>query len=141
MSSCNKGTYCIHICCSSRTETRVGKLGMVGFEPGHYLYIGSGQGSLDRRIQRHKSRKKKIFWHIDYLTSNRDFSAAGAYIINSTERLECQKAGKLQEIFPSISGFGSTDCSCRGHLFFAGKGKGSCRRVEEIMQTIGFEKW
>ena len=140
MSSCRKGTYCIHIC-SSRTETRVGKLGMIRFEPGHYLYIGSALSSLEGRIQRHKNRKKNIFWHIHYLTSNKDFSVAEAYIINSTERLECQKAGKLQEIFPSISGFGSTDCSCRGHLFFAGKGKGGCRRVEDIMQTLGFEKW
>ena len=141
MSSRKKGTYCIHICCSSSKETIVGRLGIIGFEPGHYLYMGSALRSLDMRIRRHRSDKKNVFWHIDYLTSDKDFSTAGAYIINSPERLECQKAGQLQEIIPSIPGFGSSDCSCRSHLFYAGNGKAGLRRVKEIMQTLGFKKW
>ena len=38
----------------------VGSLGTVEFKKGYYIYVGSGQKNLEKRIQRHKRRTKKV---------------------------------------------------------------------------------
>ncbi len=49
---------------------QVGKLGTLGFSASHYLYFSSALGGLAPRIQRHRSHKKKLHWHIDHLTAS-----------------------------------------------------------------------
>jgi hypothetical protein len=61
-------------------------------------------------------KKKKIFWHIDYLRNQADHCMA--LPIRSTMPLEHELAKSLNNISDwSIPGFGSSDCSCETHLF------------------------
>jgi len=64
-----RGTYAIIMELISDKRISVGKLGKINFKKGYYLYVGSGQNSLETRIARHLKKRKKKFWHIDYLLS------------------------------------------------------------------------
>jgi Uri superfamily endonuclease len=137
----NRGTYCVVIFCGNDIEITIGKLGQRRFLRGYYIYVGSALNDMDKRIKRHISRKKKIFWHIDYLTSNKDFSVHEIYIINGTKRIECQKAAEIRESLPSITGFGSSDCKCSSHLFYAGVETNSLNRAGALLSRVGFDKY
>jgi Uri superfamily endonuclease len=118
-----KGTYTVLLSCKGRTIVRVGKLGRLRLQKGHYLYTGSALGagavSLEGRIERHKRRTKTLRWHIDYLTSNRSCKFAGAVYLECDQRLECRinrhicRTLQASPIFPR---FGSSDCTCPSHL-------------------------
>ena len=103
-------------------EYKIGSRGMITFQPGYYCYVGSalGPGGLSR-VARHirvaSSRDRPPRWHIDHLLMNPAFRLIRVYCAHTTERLECSLAGAL--ILPVINGFGSSDCSCEGHLFFS----------------------
>jgi sugar fermentation stimulation protein A len=94
---------------------RVGALGRVSFESGIYLYVGSGGSSPDRRIARHARRRKKKFWHIDFLSAQA--RVIGAFMFEASRSLECPIAGALAEVFAGVPRFGSSDCACTSHLF------------------------
>lgn len=114
---------------------KVGKLGKLRFLKGRYLYIGSATGvgstSLECRVKRHLKKRKRRFWHIDYLTTSPSitiqfaicFSIPTSHLPKSI-RLECQIVKEIMENIESsslIEGFGSSDCSCRGHLIYLGE--------------------
>jgi Uri superfamily endonuclease len=136
-----RGTYCLILSCKEDKEIIVGKLGKIKFLPGYYAYIGSALNSMDKRVKRHMENKKKIFWHIDYLTSNKNFKPHGAYIINDKNRIECLKAAEIQKSMPSIPGFGSSDCSCSSHLFYAGPQEEGFKALKKILSQAGFDKY
>jgi sugar fermentation stimulation protein A len=72
--------------------------------------------NLSKRMQRHRRLRKKHHWHIDELRAVAEFHSVLA--IRSSNRLECEIAKAMSEIAQwSVSGFGSTDCSCETHLF------------------------
>ena len=97
---------------------RIGSLGIIKFKRGHYIYVGSDQKNLERRIQRHKRRIKKVKWHIDYLTTNDDVKAMEAAVYNLPKEYECKLADMLRNMmFKPIKGFGSSDCRCISHLY------------------------
>lgn len=103
-------------------EISVGALGPRQFATGYYAYAGSalGPGGLSRvsrhiRLSRNKDRPPR--WHIDYLLSDTRFRLIRVYCGYTTERLECQLANALT--LPAVTGFGSSDCTCPGHLFFS----------------------
>ena len=97
---------------------QVGSLGAVEFKRGYYVYVGSGQRHLEKRIQRHKKRVKKVKWHIDYLTTNSDVRVMEAAAYNLPKKYECILADMLRGMgFKSVKGFGSTDCKCISHLY------------------------
>ena len=99
-------------------KIRVGSLGVVGFRRGYYVYVGSGQRYLEKRIQRHKKKIKKVKWHIDYLTTNSDVRVMEAAAYNLPKKYECILANMLRSMgFKSVKGFGSTDCKCVSHLY------------------------
>ena len=99
-------------------KIRVGSLGVVGFKKGYYVYVGSGQRYLEKRIQRHKKKIKKVKWHIDYLTTNSDVRVIEAAAYNLPKKYECILANMLRSMgFKSVKGFGSTDCRCTSHLY------------------------
>jgi sugar fermentation stimulation protein A len=113
----DKGSYVLIIHVKEEKEIPVGSLGPVRFKKGFYCYSGSALHSLHHRIQRHVRKRKKIHWHIDYLTTKAD--AAKAYPIYSMRRLECSLARELALIADhSIKGFGCSDCGCPSHLFY-----------------------
>jgi Uri superfamily endonuclease len=136
----DKGTYCLLLSCDRDSEIEVGKLGAKRFKPGYYLYIGSALKNMDKRIGRHLRGKKKKFWHIDYLTSGTSFRIEKIYSINRPERLECTRARDLEKILEPVAGFGSTDCRCRSHLFFAGSKRGIPDMEKDFLIKSGFEE-
>lgn len=65
------GTY--FIVCEAKTprNIRIGARGLIAFNAGFYLYVGSafGPGVIKARVGRHCLRRKTARWHIDYLTA------------------------------------------------------------------------
>jgi Uri superfamily endonuclease len=80
---------------------------------GNYAYVGSCGNYCDKRISRHMIKeKRKLHWHIDYLSSI--CTTIAVLVLNMKEK---EIASKLS-IFPSIYGFGSTDDNNnKSHLF------------------------
>ena len=95
----------------------VGALGSLFFKKGLYAYIGSAQTTLESRIKRHLRRKKRNFWHIDYLLSNSSVKIENIYFKQTKKSDECKMAQSIGEIGRPIIGFGCSDCNCKSHLF------------------------
>lgn len=111
-----KGSYLLILHLQSAKEIRIGKLGAINFEPGYYIYAGSAMNSLEKRIKRHFSDDKKLWWHIDYLTVN----AEPLYTLAIPDKkVECFLATKISARFAQIKGFGCSDCDCSSHLFYS----------------------
>lgn len=100
-------------------ERRVGCLGRIGFAAGLYVYVGSGGPNAVKRIHRYTAPQKRLRWHIDYLSSGADrMRTLDCYVL--PRRRECGLAGALSRRLAVVRGFGSSDCCCAGHLFYAG---------------------
>lgn len=114
----DRGVYLLLVRIDCGKTLEVGSLGQIEFKQGYYVYVGSAMRGLAKRVSRHIRKKKKIRWHIDYLTAAAD--KVSAVPIVSSENLECQLAGRLEKITgsPAVQGFGSSDCRCPGHLFY-----------------------
>ncbi|MCL1978942.1 MAG: GIY-YIG nuclease family protein [Methanomassiliicoccaceae archaeon] len=115
-----KGTY-ILIFDMPETRISVGSLGVIDLEEGTYCYVGSAMNGLDQRIERHLSKKKKIRWHIDHLTTVCD--RAEAFVAVPPGTAECELGRIVLDNGGSYAakGFGCSDCKCRTHLFFLDK--------------------
>jgi sugar fermentation stimulation protein A len=121
-----KGTYILVIKLSQNSEIIIGALGSVFFPMGLYFYVGSamattGASTLINRIRRHvlKESHKKLHWHIDYLLKSNISQIIKIFLIPSGERYECLIAqGILKKSDDYIKNFGSSDCSCKSHLFY-----------------------
>ncbi len=87
------------------------------FDHGIYVYVGSAQNSLEKRIARHFRKKKKKFWHIDYLLENENVKIITVLYKIAPRREECRIAKEINSIGSPIKGFGSSDCKCKSHLF------------------------
>jgi len=82
--------------------------------PGHYVYVGSCGLSCSARITRHFKRKKKLFWHIDFLT--RACRPVGVVTLAVEEKSLARTLTSLTY----IEGFGCTDDrEAPSHLFRA----------------------
>jgi sugar fermentation stimulation protein A len=112
----DNGSYIIVLRLEQNSRIPVGGLGDIEFRKGFYLYVGSAKKDLTRRINRHRSERKNLFWHIDYLREYAVFHAA--LPIRTAADLECEIAASLSKIADwRVIGFGSSDCSCESHLF------------------------
>jgi len=103
-----KGTYCLIIRVSRPVSLKVGALGVLRFEPGKYVYIGSALNGLEQRIQRHLSKKKRIFWHVDYLLKNPNVKIEAVYYKSSDRKEECQIAKRVAREGKPVRGFALT---------------------------------
>ena len=116
------GCYQLFLKIKGKLDLRVGALGELSFPAGVYIYTGSHQKNVLKRVNRHLNLSKKVFWHIDYLTINPacEFIEVIFYF---SENQECHLHQRYRDftqaevLFP---GFGSTDCknSCGSHLLF-----------------------
>ena len=99
-------------------DLKVGKLGRFFFPVGSYVYTGSAKTNIDKRIERHLSKEKKLHWHIDYLLNN---DAVKIIDIKKSEMIECSLNKKTYGTI-IIKGFGSSDCNlcCGSHLKYLG---------------------
>jgi len=120
-----KGIYTIVMRLKSNVRCKAGSLGPVRFAGGVYIYTGSARGkgsvSIHGRIERHLGKRRRSFWHIDYLLAANACNIQ-AFVYSETRRdLECEVNRRIQEMtyaaFP-VRGFGSSDCACLSHLLY-----------------------
>ena len=112
-----KGVYALLVRLEEPLELVVGKLGLVGLPAGYCLYFGSAMGGLAGRIRRHLRRRKKLRWHIDYLTSLA--APDEVWWAECGESAECHWAAAgllLPGASAPVPGFGASDCRCGSHL-------------------------
>ena len=127
-------TYILWIALKKGVSVTVGSLGKICFKNGTYLYIGSAKRVYKARIRRHLSARKKIFWHIDYFLS-RGYNRIKEIWLNQ-KITECAAAQYFYNNgYSFIDKFGSSDCKCRSHLFFAKRG---LRKLNEELIELGF---
>ena len=117
-----KGVYTVLIRITKTFSRQVGSLGRMYFEKGNYVYVGSAQSSLFPRLVRHFAKKKRLHWHIDYLTTSKlSRIKVAVYAATNRKRIECFLSAKLAALpfSKAVSHFGSTDCKhgCIAHLF------------------------
>ena len=121
-----KGTYILVIKLSQNSKIIIGALGPIHFPKGLYFYVGSamattGALTLLNRVKRHvqKESHQKVHWHIDYLLKSDKTQIIRVYMIPSVDKYECIIAKEiLKKADDYISNFGSSDCSCKSHLFY-----------------------
>ena len=128
-----RGVYLLFLKVVEDVWIRVGGLGRLAFKKGLYVYVGSAQNNLEKRVMRHKSKAKKLRWHIDYLTKSGKVKPIAAYAYDLGREYECIIARLLSETSSeSVKGFGSSDCKCRSHLFrLSGDLESVCQEVSE----------
>lgn len=114
----NKGSYLLVLENSEDRGVQVGKLGNIHFRKGWYVYVGSALHALDSRIQRHHRKRKKHFWHIDYIAST-VMKIKKVYPIRRPDKIESQLAQAIGEISDGyIKHFGMSDTHDSSHLFY-----------------------
>jgi sugar fermentation stimulation protein A len=112
----DRGCYMVILKLGRNRRLSIGGLGEILFRQGYYLYVGSAMKNLAKRIQRHQRKRKRHFWHIDYLREHAEFCTA--LPVRTSTRLECDMAKRIMEISDwHVPGFGGSDCSCSTHLF------------------------
>jgi Uri superfamily endonuclease len=132
-----KGGYVLLINLPRAQNVPVGNLGSIRFAVGVYAYVGSALGGLEARIRRHLRTAKKKHWHIDYLLERAPVTRI--IMAESGQRLECRLAARLSSRFEAVPGFGSSDCRCPGHLFFAPSPEELEAAVRQAFGGLGLE--
>jgi len=118
LNASDRGSYVLVLQNSSNKKIPVGKLGNIFFKKGYYVYVGSALHALEKRVQRHFRKKKKKFWHIDYITP--DFmDIVKTYLIRRSDQIESLIVKKLRALCTSsIPGFGASDSKEPSHLLY-----------------------
>lgn len=96
-------------------------------DPGFYIYIGSarGPGGLIARVKRHFRRNKKLFWHIDHLTTKQSVRIVAVYtlvdMVDPQRDYESLLSVKLSRLLEPVRGFGASDKPRdKAHLYNCG---------------------
>jgi sugar fermentation stimulation protein A len=112
----DRGSYILILKVPSRRTIEIGKPGRIQFPAGYYLYVGSAEKNLTRRLERHRRERKRLFCHIDYLGARAEVHQA--LPIRTSDPLECELSSALKRIADwEVPGFDSSDCLCPSHLF------------------------
>ncbi len=112
------GIYALIIKLSKKKEIKIGRLGTFVFPKGYYVYTGSAQNGLEKRINRHLSSEKKFHWHIDYLLRYAKVIKVIRYVGRKDECKLNNVTGQSVGATQIVKKFGSSDCSCVTHLYF-----------------------
>lgn len=137
-----KGVYILFLRITKDFSKHVGNLGKMQFEKGNYAYVGSAQSSVLARLERHFVKRKKLHWHVDYLTTSTNIKVKSAiYSLASSKDLECRLSKEFAGLTFSkaIHSFGSSDCkhSCGSHLFMLKSNESTLRRSTiQILRTL-----
>ncbi|ADL11853.1 GIY-YIG nuclease family protein [Acetohalobium arabaticum] len=119
-SELESGIYNLIISLKEDCKIKVGSLGEFEFKSGYYIYTGTAQQNLSARIERHRSKNKKLHWHIDYLLQKAEVIEVKTWA--KDREAECQIHQKLAikpEFTEPVVGFGASDCSCKTHLLYS----------------------
>lgn len=131
----DKGSYLLVLRLEREKLIKIGRLDTLMFQKGYYIYVGSAMSNLRARIKRHRQKRKKEHWHIDYLTQVADGFLSMP--IRSSQRQECEIAQALSSIMKSgPSGFGSSDCQCLTHLFWDEKDPLQAEAFHNVLQRF-----
>ncbi len=129
------GSYVLLIKLSEEQTITIGSLRVLDFPHGYYAYVGSAMNGFKSRIGRHLKTNKRPHWHIDYLL--RKAAITDIILCETRDRIECNIAQALKGQYDSILGFGSSDCKCNSHLFFAtGEMK---QEIMTILNSLGMK--
>ena len=128
-----KGSYVLLIKLSEEQVITVGGLHDICFRGGYYAYVGSAMNGVKSRLSHHLRQNKKPHWHIDYLLQRASIVDIGS--CQSENRVECKMARAFGSQFDSIPGFGSSDCHCQSHLFFASDEKHMKGAMEAVLAS------
>jgi len=124
------GVYTLIIHLPVDIRLKVGKLGEHQFLKGYYAYTGSALGprasSLRKRVARHLQKKKRIFWHIDYLLTSGEPVVIAIVAGHTNMKMECEINRRLKNEVTAripVLGFGASDCkeNCGSHLLYLGE--------------------
>ena len=132
-----KGSYLLLISLGTDQDIEVGRLGKRHFPSGTYLYCGSALNGVISRVGRHFDSRKKLHWHIDYLLQEAE--VYGALIFLDERRLECRIRSILSQdgsVSIPVKGFGSSDCSCLGHLLYLADEEYLEPLIKRLLETI-----
>jgi len=136
----DRGSYLLILNLKRDRKIDVGKLGKIHLRKGFYIYVGSAMANLSKRMERHQRLRKQHHWHIDELRAITEFRSVLA--IRSSDRLECQVAEAVSKIAEwSISGFGSTDCSCETHLFGTSSDPIQSEDFQKLVQYFRMDRY
>ncbi|MCX7667723.1 MAG: GIY-YIG nuclease family protein [Atribacterota bacterium] len=131
--------YFLFIRLDNDSNIQVGKKGLYRFLRGFYVYVGKAQRGILERLQRHLRQQKRKHWHIDFLLEVGKVEEIVIFEGNE----ECFLATFLFQhpcIQHGVPGFGSSDCSCRSHLFYLGTAF-SFEGFLPVLQVIPFSSW
>ncbi len=128
------GSYVLLIELNKDLNIVIGSLGSIFFKKGFYVYIGSALNGIEKRIQRHIRKGKKIHWHIDYFLIYAKI--IDIFYKESKTRYECDIAKTFNGKLQNIQNFGCSDCKCKSHLFYGDKSK-----ILEIISNINIKKY
>ena len=117
----SRGTYCLVMRLPNKSDIKIGRRSAVTFPRGYYCYVGSAMNNLEKRINRHMSKKKRFHWHIDWFLEYAEI--VDVKRIESEKRLECFLSRDIASLSDRVimKGLGSSDCSCETHLHFFAK--------------------
>ena len=112
----DSGVYAMVLQLEKAQDLEIGSKGILHFKEGYYIYVGSAKAHLSKRLERHKRKRKKMHWHLDYLRGSCHVIAA--LPIRTAVPLECLLAKAVEAVADwSVPGFGCSDCHCQSHLF------------------------
>jgi Uri superfamily endonuclease len=110
-----KGCYILVIEIEKDKKIKIGKR-EIYFKKGYYAYVGSAMNGIEKRLERHLRKEKRKKWHIDYLLEKGKIKKI--FYKESKFKEECNIARRFNS-FEFIPKFGSSDCRCKSHLFYA----------------------
>ncbi|AFK51242.1 hypothetical protein TCELL_0818 [Thermogladius calderae 1633] len=133
-----KGLYVLVLALGEdlRVVTRGGRV--FDLPRGVYFYVGSarGPGGVESRVRRHISKSKRLFWHIDYVTSNPGARVLGYFAVTGKGIREYVLSTLLSEVFEPVKGFGSSDDPAAvSHMFRCQWSIPEC--LERVSRTLG----
>jgi Uri superfamily endonuclease len=141
----SNGIYTLILFLSREIDLKIGKLGEKKFQKGYYIYTGSALGkgatNLRYRIARHLRKKKRKFWHIDYLLANNNMCVEAVIAAETKEDMECTINNNIKKIGRAkiqVKWFGASDCrkNCGSHLLYFPKIKKADFLVQKLIELL-----
>ncbi|ASJ16777.1 endonuclease [Thermococcus chitonophagus] len=127
-----KGSYILLLYLPQDSEIKT-RAKIFALKRGYYAYVGSAMNSLEKRVERHFKKEKRLHWHIDYLTLKTE--PLTAYLIPSSVRLEEILSKEIAKIGEVVRGFGASDLNVPGNLFYFNHDPRYL--VEKLLQSLG----
>jgi len=114
------GTYVLVLRSSSTRTIRIGRLGKLQLQLGWYVYVGSafGPGGLRARVDHHRGRARRPYWHVDYLRRYTRLESVWYCCGVRCEHEWAAAIGAMPGATMVQQGFGSSDCRCETHLYW-----------------------